>query len=96
MEIIGDYWDDQTLERIKKLMRKYNDLFPTTFTEMKDIEGDLGEVKIPLKPNARLVRQTPYMMNPMYKKKVKEELDQILEDGIIEPMEEFEWIRHLT
>jgi hypothetical protein len=32
MVSIGDYWDEQTIERIKKLLRKYNDLFPTTFT----------------------------------------------------------------
>jgi hypothetical protein len=36
--------------------------------------------------------KTPYMMNPMYNKKVKEELDQMLEDGIIDPLEESEWI----
>jgi hypothetical protein len=38
MESIGDYWDEQTLERITELLRKYSDLFPTTFTEMKGID----------------------------------------------------------
>jgi hypothetical protein len=42
---------------------------------MKGIESDLGELKIPLKPDARLVRQRPYRLNPVYKKKVKEEID---------------------
>jgi hypothetical protein len=35
MAIIGDYWDEQTLERITKLLCEYNHVFPTTFTEMK-------------------------------------------------------------
>jgi hypothetical protein len=92
MESIGDYWDEQTLERITELLHEYSDLFPTTFTEMKGIAGELGEMKIPLKPDARPVRQRPYRMNPVYKKKVKEEIDRMLEAGIIEPVEESEWI----
>ena len=46
MASIGDYWDEQTIERIIELLSKYIDLFPTTFTEMKGIAGDLGEMKI--------------------------------------------------
>jgi hypothetical protein len=53
MASIGDYWDEQTVESITELLREYNDLFPTTFTEMKGIAGELGEMKIPLKSEAR-------------------------------------------
>jgi hypothetical protein len=69
---IGDYWDNQTVERITELLHEYNDLFPTTFSEMKGLAGELGEMKIPLKPDARPIRQRPYRLNPVYKKKVKE------------------------
>jgi hypothetical protein len=48
MASIGDYWDHQTVERITKLLCEYNDLFPTTFSEMKGLAGELGEMKIPL------------------------------------------------
>jgi hypothetical protein len=47
---IGDYWNDETIEKVEDLLREYQDLFPTTFSEMKGIAGDLGEMKIPLKP----------------------------------------------
>jgi hypothetical protein len=53
MTSIGDYWDEQIVERIIELLHEYNDLFPTTFTEMKGTEGELVEMKIPLKPEAR-------------------------------------------
>ena len=56
MASIGDYWDEQTVERITELLRVYSDLFPTTFTEMKGIVGELGEMNIPLKLEARPVR----------------------------------------
>jgi hypothetical protein len=39
MASIGDYWDEKTVESITELLREYNDLFPTTFMEMKGIEG---------------------------------------------------------
>jgi hypothetical protein len=59
---------------------------------MKGIKGPMGEMKIPLKPDARPVKQRPYRMNPKYKQKIKIELDRMLEARIIEPVEEFEWI----
>ena len=49
-------------------------------------------MKIPLRPDARLIIQTPYSLNPIYKQKVKEGIDKMLEVGIIEPVEEYEWI----
>jgi hypothetical protein len=92
MERIGDYWDEQTLERITELLREYSDLFLATFIEIKRIAGDLGEMKIPLKRDARPIRQRPYRLNPVYKKMMKAKLDQMLEVGSIELVEEYEWI----
>jgi hypothetical protein len=69
MASIGDYWDEQTLESITELLREYNDLFPTTFIEMKGIDGELGEMKIPLRPDARPIKQRPYRLDPIYKQK---------------------------
>jgi hypothetical protein len=57
MARIGDYWDEQIVERITELLCKYSDMFPTTFSNMKGIEEDLGEMKIPLKHEANSVRQ---------------------------------------
>jgi hypothetical protein len=49
-ENIGDYWNDETVEKIVDLFHEYQSLFPTTFSEMKGIVRELGEMKIPLKP----------------------------------------------
>jgi hypothetical protein len=59
---------------------------------MKGIKGPMGEMNIPLKPDARPIKQRPYRLNPKYKHKVKIELDKILEAGIIELVEESKWI----
>jgi hypothetical protein len=84
----GDYWDDATIDNITELLHEYQNLFPTKFIDMKGIKGPMGEMKIPLKPNARPVKQRPYRLNPKYKEKVNIELDRMLEAGIIEPVEE--------
>jgi hypothetical protein len=92
MAIIGDYWDEQTMERITELLHEYSNLFPTTFTEMKAIAGEFGDMKIPLRPEVRLIRQRPYRLNPIYKKKFKAKINRMLESDIIEPVKESEWI----
>jgi hypothetical protein len=53
-------------------------------------------MNIPFKPEARSVRQRPYRLNPIYKQKVKAEIDRILEASIIGPVEESEWISSMV
>jgi hypothetical protein len=85
---IGDYWDTSTIDKITELLYEYQDLFSTNLTDMKGIKGPMGEMKIPLKPDAKPIKQRPYRLNPKYKQKVNIELDRMLEEGIIQPVEE--------
>ena len=57
--------------KITDLLHEYQDLFPSNFSEMKGIVGNLGEMKIPLRPDAKPSKQCPYRLNPRYKEKVK-------------------------
>ena len=41
------------------MLHEYQDLFPTKFTKMKGIVGNLGVMRIPLKEDARPVKQRP-------------------------------------
>jgi hypothetical protein len=89
---VGYYWDVPTIDKIIELLHEYQALFPTKFTDMKGIKGPMGEMRIPLKLDARPFKQRPYILNPKYKERVNIELDRMLEAGIIEPMEESKWI----
>jgi hypothetical protein len=71
-------------------------MFPPIFSEMKGITRELGEMKIPLKPNSKPVKKRPYRTNPKYKKKLKVEIDRMLEAGIIEHVEESKWINPMV
>ena len=52
------------MAKIIELLHEFQDLFPTKFSEMKGILGDLGEMKIPLNPDVKPVRQRLYRLNP--------------------------------
>ena len=63
-------------------------MFLTNFLEMKGIVSELDEMKIPLSPDANLVKQRTYRSNLHYKENIKDELDRMLEARIIEHVEE--------
>ena len=79
---IGDYWDEEIVGKITDLFYEFQDTL-SVFSEMKGIVGNIGEMKIPSNPNTKPVKHQPYRLNPRYKEKVKVELDQIVEVGVI-------------
>ena len=54
--MLGDYWDDATVDKVGELLHEYQDLFPTKITDLKGIVGDLGMMKITLKHDAKPVK----------------------------------------
>ena len=80
------------VDKVAELLREYQDLFSTKFSEMKGIIRDLGVIKITLKPGVKPVKKRPYCLNPKYKERVILELDKMLTAGIIELVEESDWV----
>ena len=75
---IGDYWNDAIVDKVTELLHEYQDLFSTKITNLKGIIGDLGMMKITLKPDTKPVKQWPYLLNLKYKENVRDELDKML------------------
>lgn len=50
---IGDYLDDAMVDKVAELLHEYEDLFPTKFSNLKGIIGDLGLMRITLKSDAK-------------------------------------------
>jgi len=84
------------VDKVAELFCEYQDLFPTKITDLKGIVGDLGMMKNTLKPDMNLVKHRPYRLNLKYKEKVHVELDKMLAKGIIEPVEESNWVSHMV
>jgi hypothetical protein len=53
-------------------------------------------MRIPLNLDAKPVKKIPYQLNPLYKKKVKAEIDRMVGDWIIETIVELEWISSMV
>jgi hypothetical protein len=48
---------------MQALLWEYEYLFPKNFSEMKGIKGDLGEIRIKLKLEAKPIKHRLYCMN---------------------------------
>lgn len=68
---IGDYWDDTTLDKFVELLHEYQDLFPTRFSYLKGIIGNLDIMKITLKLDVKPIKKRLYRLNAKYKEKVR-------------------------
>lgn len=53
---LGDYWDDAMVDKVTELLREYYDLIPTKITDLKGIIGNLGMMRINLKPDVKSVK----------------------------------------
>ena len=56
---IGDYWDETTVDKVVELLHEYQYLSLLSFWILKSIIGNLGVMKITLKPDAKPVKQCP-------------------------------------
>lgn len=89
---IGDYQDKDTFDKVAELMQEYQNLFPTKFSDLKGIVGDLGVMKVTLNPDMKPIKQRPYRLNLKYKEKLRNEIDKMLDAGIIKVVEESNWV----
>lgn len=71
---------------------EYKDAFAWTYKDLKGIPPELCVHRIPLIPGAQPVRKRPYRMNKNYAAKVQEEIEKMLEAGIIFKVEVSEWV----
>lgn len=90
---LGNYQDDAMVDKVLELLQKYQDLFLTRIMDLKGIVSDLGMMKITLKPDMKPVKQRPYYLNLKYKEK---EPDKTIATGIIEPVEESDWVNPMV
>jgi len=52
------------MDKVVELLQEYQDLFPTKFLDLNGIVGDLGIMKITMKPDVKPIKQRPYRLNP--------------------------------
>lgn len=53
---IRDYWNDAIMDEVSELLCKYQDFFPTKFSDLKGIIGDLGAMELTLKLDTKPIK----------------------------------------
>ena len=79
-------------EKFSELFHEFEDVFAWDHTELKGVDPEVCQHRIPLRMDARPVRMQRYRMNPNYAKKVKEEIDALLKAGFIAEVESSDWL----
>ena len=72
-------------------MKEFQDVFSQDYKDLKGLVQEMGEMKINIKPKAKPINKRPYKLAHKYKEKVNKEIDSMLVDGIIYPIDQSEW-----
>ena len=66
-----------------KIFLEYKDVFAWTYKDLKGVSPEFCVHRIPLVEGVVPVRKQPYRMNKNYAARITEEINQMLEAGII-------------
>ena len=66
--------DKEFKAQIVDLLKKYKDCFAWDYHEMPGLSRDVVELKLPIKPDKKPVKQTPRRFAPQIQSKIKEEI----------------------
>ena len=84
--------DNEFREQMINLLKEYKSVFAWSYKDMQGIDPTFYQHKIDLQKDAKPIQQQRYRMNPNYAKKVKEEIDKLLQVGFIYPVDKVTWL----
>ena len=73
-------------------LKEYRDVFAWSYKDLKGVDPKVCQHTIPLKEGAKPRKQRPYTYNDTFAKKIKEEIDKLLEAEFIYEIEHTEWV----
>ena len=79
-------------ELLIKTLKEYKDVFAWSYRDLKGVDPEICQHTIPLKEDAKSSRQRPYTYNDTFAKKIKEEIDKLLEAEFIYEIEHTDWV----
>lgn len=90
--VVGDEYNPVLKSNTFNIFMEYMNTFVWTYRDLKCIPLELCVHRILLVLGAQLVRKRLYKVNKNYLAKVQEEIEKMLEVGIIFKMETSEWV----
>jgi len=77
-------------------LKKYKDYFAWDYNEMPGLSRDMVELKLPLRPNKKLVKQTPRRFAQQIQSKIKEEIERFLKCDFIRTSRYVDWLANIV
>ena len=75
--------DKDLRDRTIKLLKEYKDCFTWDYNEMPGLSREVIELKLPIRPDKKPVKQTPRRFAPQVLSKIKEEIERLLRNKFI-------------
>jgi len=75
--------DKEFKVQIVELLKEYKYCFAWEYREMSGLSRDVVDLKLPIKPDKKPVKQTPRRFAPQIQVKIKEEIERLLKCGFI-------------
>jgi len=69
--------------RVTVLLRKYKDCFAWDYSEMLGLSRSVVELKLPIRPDKKPIKQLPRRFTPQVMSKIKEEIERLLKRKFI-------------
>ena len=66
--------------------------FAWSYKDLKGVDPNIYQHTIPMREDAKPTRQHPYTYNDNFARKIKEEIDKLLEAEFIYEIEHIEWV----
>jgi len=93
---IGTKIDKAFKVQIIELLKESKDCFALDYYEMPCLSRDVVELKLPIKPNKKPVKQTPRRFVPQIQSKIKEQIERLLKCGFIITARYVDWLANIV
>ena len=75
-----------------KTLKEYRDVFAWSYKDLKGVDPEICKHTIPTRDESKPRKQRPYTYNDTFARKIKEEIDKLLEADFIYEIEHTEWV----
>jgi hypothetical protein len=83
-------------DRIVELLKEFRDCFAWDYNEMPGLSREMMELKLPIRPDKKPVKQIPRRFAPQILSKIKEEIERLLKSKFIKTARYVDWLANIV
>src|ERR1044072_2754073 len=88
--------DPSLKNQMISLLKEFKDCFTWDYNEMPGLSRDLVEHRLPIRPDKRLIKQSPRRFAPEVVLKIKEEIERLLRSKFIRTAKYVDWLANVV